>query len=279
MILRLLAIFVFAIILNSCSKNDKIIYEPQDRINSYDLYNEALKALEDNEFFYASKKFSEAELNSSNLELAAKSSIMSAYSLYAINFYDESLDNLDRYLKIYPSDKNVIYAHFLNAVIYFEQISDETKDIEPILKAQEKVNFFLNKYPDTDYAIDLKFKKDLIENQLAAKEMYIAKYYISVKKWIPAINRLKTILKKYNKTIFIEEALHRLVEIHYHIGLENEAKKYASILGYNYNSGEWFKQSYKVLNKEYKIGKKTNTNNRKKEDNKSFIKKIIKMIK
>lgn len=279
MILRLLAIFVFAIILNSCSKNDKIIYETQDRINSYDLYNEALKALENNEFFYASKKFSEAELNSSNLELAAKSSIMSAYSLYAINFYDESLDNLDRYLKIYPSDKNVIYAHFLNAVIYFEQISDETKDIEPILKAQEKVNFFLNKYPDTDYAIDLKFKKDLIENQLAAKEMYIAKYYISVKKWIPAINRLKTILKKYNKTIFIEEALHRLVEIHYHIGLENEAKKYASILGYNYNSGEWFKQSYKVLNKEYKIGKKTNTNNRKKEDNKSFIKKIIKMIK
>tara|TARA_B100001057_G_scaffold298878_1_gene299017 strand:- start:1757 stop:2596 length:840 start_codon:yes stop_codon:yes gene_type:complete len=279
MILRLLAIFVFAIILNSCSKNDKIIYEPQDRINSYDLYNEALKALENNEFFYASKKFSEAELNSSNLELAAKSSIMSAYSLYAINFYDESLDNLDRYLKIYPSDKNVIYAHFLNAVIYFEQISDETKDIEPILKAQEKVNFFLNKYPDTDYAIDLKFKKDLIENQLAAKEMYIAKYYISVKKWIPAINRLKTILEKYNKTIFIEEALHRLVEIHYHIGLKNEAKKYASILGYNYNSGEWFKQSYKVLNKEYKIGKKTNTNNRKKEDNKSFIKKIIKMIK
>ncbi len=279
MILRLLAIFVFAIILNSCSKNDKIIYEPQDRINSYDLYNEALKALENNEFFYASKKFSEAELNSSNLELAAKSSIMSAYSLYAINFYDESLDNLDRYLKIYPSDKNVIYAHFLNAVIYFEQISDETKDIEPILKAREKVNFFLNKYPDTDYAIDLKFKKDLIENQLAAKEMYIAKYYISVKKWIPAINRLKTILEKYNKTIFIEEALHRLVEIHYHIGLKNEAKKYASILGYNYNSGEWFKQSYKVLNKEYKIGKKTNTNNRKKEDNKSFIKKIIKMIK
>ena len=279
MILRLLAILAFVIILNSCSKNDKIIYEPQEQINSYDLYNEALKALENNEFFYASKKFSEAELNSSNLELAAKSSIMSAYSLYAINFYDESLDNLDRYLKIYPSDKNVIYAHFLNAVIYFEQISDETKDIEPILKAQEKVNFFLNKYPDTDYAIDLKFKKDLIENQLAAKEMYIAKYYISVKKWIPAINRLKTILKKYNKTIFIEEALHRLVEIHYHIGLENEAKKYASILGYNYNSGEWFKQSYKVLNKEYKIGKKTNTNNRKKEDNKSFIKKIIKMIK
>ena len=149
---------------------------------------------------------------------------MSAYSLYGINFYDEALENLNRYLKIYPSDKNIIYAHFLIAIIYFDQISDATKDIDPVLKAFEKVNFFLNKYPDTDYAIDLKFKKDLIENQLAAKEMYIAKYYISVKKWIPAINRLKIILKKYEKTIFIEEALHRLVEIHYHIGLENEAK-------------------------------------------------------
>ena len=230
-------------------------------------------------FFFASKKFSDAELNFKNIEFAAKSSIMSAYSLYGINFYDEALENLNRYLKMYPANKNVVYAHFLIANIYFEQINDEAKDIDPLLKAYDKVNFFLDKYPKTDYAIDLKFKKDLIENQLAAKEMYIAKYYISVKKWVPAINRLKLILKKYEDTVFIEEALHRLVEIHYHIGLEEEANKYASILGYNYNSGEWFKQSYKVLNKEYKITKKINTNNKNKEDNKSLIKKIIKMIK
>ena len=144
----------------------------------------------------------------------------------------------------------------MTAIIYFEQISDEKKDIDPLLKAYDKINFFLGKYPKTDYAIDLKFKKDLIENQLAAKELYIAKYYISVKKWVPAINRLKIIIKKYDKTIFVEEALHRLVEIHYHIGLEEEAKKYASILGYNYNSGEWFEQTYKILNKDYKIKEK-----------------------
>ena len=177
---------------------------------------------------------------------------MSAYALYGINFYEEALENLERYLRIYPSDKNVVYAHYLIAIIYFEQIADE-KDLEPLLKASEKINFFLEEYKETDYAIDLKFKKDLIENQLAAKEMFVAKYYISVKKWIPAINRLKTIVDKYNKTIFIEEALHRLVEIHYHLGLENEAQKYATILGYNYNSSEWFKQSYKIFNKEYKI--------------------------
>lgn len=280
MLLRIIVILSLAIGLNSCSKKkDKLIYEPKEQVNAYKAYEEGLDALERNDFFYASKKFSEAELNSKNLDLSAKSAIMSAYSLYGINFYDEALENLNRFLKIYPSDKNIIYAHFLIAIIYFDQISDATKDIDPVLKAFEKVNFFLNKYPDTDYAIDLKFKKDLIENQLAAKEMYIAKYYISVKKWIPAINRLKIILKKYEKTIFIEEALHRLVEIHYHIGLENEAKKYASILGYNYNSGEWFKQSYKVLNKDYKIIKKNDLKKNEAQKDRGFFKKIIEMIK
>ncbi len=279
MFLRILIIFFLSINLYSCLKKKEVVYEPQKKISAYNLYKEGMTAFDNNDFFFASKKFSDAELNFTNIDLAAKSAIMSAYSLYGINFYDEALENLNRYLKIYPSDKNVIYAHFLTAVIYFEQISDEKKDIDPVIKAYDKVNFFLDKYPNTDYAIDLKFKKDLIENQLAAKEMYIAKYYISVKKWVPAINRLKMIIKKYDKTVFIEEALHRLVEIHYHIGLEQEAKKYASILGYNYNSSEWFKQTYKILNKEYKITKQIKPNEEKKENDKSFIKKIIKMIK
>ena len=201
--------------------------------------------------------------------------------LFAIwnKFLRRGRKDLENYLKIYPADQNIIYAHFLIAVIYFEQISDEKKDIDPLLKARDKIEFFLEKYPNTDYAIDLTFKKDLIENQLAAKEMYIAKYYISVKKWVPAINRLKMIVKEYEKTIFIEEALHRLVEIHYHLGLEEEAKKYASILGYNYNSGDWFKQSYKILNKEYKIANKMKNNNKENKDSQSFIKKIIEIIK
>ena len=278
MLFRIILISALAISLYSCSKKDEIIYEPQKKISPYKLYEEAMSAFNKNDFLFASKKFNEAELNFGNIENAAKSAIMSAYSLYSINFYDEALNSLDNYLKIYPADKNVIYAHYLIAVIYFEQLSDEKKDIDPLLQAQEKINFFLKKYSNTDYAIDLKFKKDLIENQLAAKEMYIAKYYISVKKWIPAINRLKIIVQKYDKSIFIEEALHRLVEVHYFLGLEKEAKKYATILGYNYNSSEWFKQSYKILNKEYKIVNKSELNDKKKND-KSFIKKIIKMIK
>ena len=166
----------------------------------------------------------------------------------------------------------------MKAIIYFEQISDEKKDLEPLINSQNYINFFIKKYPDSDYAIDLKFKKDLIQNQLAAKELFVAKYYISVQKWVPAINRLKIILKEYDKTIFIEEALHRLVEIHYHVGLEDEAKKYAKILGYNYNSSEWFEQSYKILNSDYKLKKKENQNTDKNNDE-SLLKKIIKIIK
>ena len=267
-------IIFFLIVLSACSKNqEEIIYQPLENTNPYELYKEGLAAFERNDFFFSNKKFSEAELNFEEAEFAAKSAIMSIFSLYGLNFYQEASENLDRYFKTYPGDKNIIYAHFLQAVIYFEQISDEKKDLKPLLQANEKIEFFLKNYPNTEYAIDLKFKKDLIQNQIAAKELFVAKYYISIKKWVPAIQRLKIIVNKYDKTIFIEEALHRLVEIHYHLGLENEAKKYANILGYNYNSSEWFEQSYKILNKNYKFN---NNQVIKKDDN--WYKKIIKKI-
>ena len=271
MINRLFLIF-FLIFFSNCSKKDPI-YEPTSKLDPYALYQEGMSAFDKNDFFLANKKFSEAELNFDKIELAAKSSIMSSFCLYSINFYNEAIDNLNSYLKNYPADKNVIYARYLIAIIYFEQISDEKKDLEPLLKAKSEIEFFIEKYPDTDYSIDLKFKKDLILNQLAAKEVFVAKFYISTQKWIPAINRLKIVVKDYDKTIFIEEALHRLVEIHYHLGLEDEAKKYAQILGYNYNSSEWFKQSYKILNKNYDIKTK------KIVEKESLLKKIIKTIK
>ena len=278
MFLRIFLVLSLIITFISCTKNEKPIYESVEKVDPYDLYQEGLDSFKKNDFFYASKKFSQAELNFKDIDLAAKSAVMASYSLYGMNFYEEALDSLKIYLKTYPLDKNVIYAHYLIAIVHFEQITDEKKDLKPILNASEKINFFLEKYPDTDYSIDLKFKKNLIENQLAAKEMYVARYYISVQKWVPAINRLKIIIKKYDKTIFIEEALHRLVEIHYHLGLQNEAKKYASILGYNYNSSEWFKQSYKVLNKDYDFKKEIKISDKTK-NKKNFFKRIIKMIK
>ena len=202
---------------------------------------------------------------------------MSSYSLYGINFFKEAEENIRRFLSVYPADENIIYANYLLAIIYYEQIQDEKKDLKPLLRAEKQINFFIKKYPNSEYAIDLKFKKDLIQNQLAAKELYIAKYYISVQKWVPAINRLKNILKNYDKTVFIEETLHRLVEIHYYLGLEEEAKKYASLLGYNYNSSEWYEQSYKILNKDYEVVKKKELLEDNQED--GIFKKIIEIIK
>ena len=272
----LLIIIVFTLL--SCSKNKEVLYEPTSKVDPYTIYNEAMESFNKNDFYFANKKFTQAELNFKNVNLAAKAAIMSSFCLYSINFYDEAVENLNRFLKLYPADKNVIYAHYLIAIIYFEQISDEKKDLKPLLNAEEKINFFIKNYPETDYSLDLKFKKDLIQNQLAAKEAYVARYYISVQKWVPAINRLKLILEKYDETVFVEEALFRLVEIHYYLGLEDEAKSYAKILGCNYNSSEWFAKSYKILNKNYNFKNEFYTQKTKIEK-KGFLNKIIDKIK
>tara|TARA_Y200000002_G_scaffold377356_1_gene382819 strand:- start:155 stop:988 length:834 start_codon:yes stop_codon:yes gene_type:complete len=275
MLNRIFLTLILLIALNSCTNNNQVKYEStKEKVNPFELYKEGMKAFNINDFFYASQKFSEAELIFDSPMHAAKSSIMSAYSLYAINLYDDAEENLNRYLKNYPADKSAIYAHYLLAIIQFEQVGEEKHDLKPLNESKKKIDSFLKKYPNTEYAIDLKFKRSLLQNQFAAKELYIAKFYISVQKWVPAINRLKIIVKNYDETIFIEEALHRLVEINYHLGLEKEAKKYASILGYNYNSSKWYEQSYKVLNKDYNALLKKDTKEKKK-----LFNKIIKLIK
>ena len=265
--------FIIIFLVISCSKKEPELNIPPDREQSFETYKEAVKRMNAGDYFYAAKKFSEAEAILPTIELSAKASSMSSYCYYLINFYPEATANLERYIKQYPTDKNVAYAHYLIAITLYEQILDEKKDIKPLIESKKKIQYFLKNFSDTEYALDLSFKLDLITNQLAAKEMYIAKYYISTQKWIPAINRLKVIVEEYDETVFIEEALHRLVEIYYRVGLLEEAKSVAVILGYNYNSSEWYAQSYKVLNKSYKLPKK---NNIKKVD--GLIKRTIKKI-
>jgi len=270
---KLICSILIIILITSCSKKEIETNIPADKDRSIEIYKEAIDAMTKNDLLFASKKFSEAELILPTIEYSAKASLMSSYCLYLINFYPEASANLERYITQYPADKNIAYAHYLIAIILYEQILDEKKDINPLIKSKEKINFFLINFPNTDFAIDLKFKMDLINNQLAAKELYVAKYYIQTQKWIPAINRLKFIIKDYSETIFIEEALHRLVEVYYRVGLVEEAKAVAAILGYNYNSSEWYEQSYKILNKNYKIKKKV-----KQKKNDSLIKRTINKI-
>jgi outer membrane protein assembly factor BamD len=262
------------LLISSCvKKNNSEVNIPPDKEESFNIYKEALSAMNKEDYFYASKKFSEAEAILPQIEFSAKASLMSSYCLYLINFFPEASANLERFINKYPADKNLPYAHYLIAITLYEQILDEKKNIVPLIETKKKITFFLKNYSDTEYALDLKFKMDLINNQLAAKEMYIAKYYISTKKWIPAINRLKTITTDYSETVFIEEALHRLVEVYYKIGLIEEATAAASILGYNYNSSDWYARSYKVLNRNYKIKK---IKDQKKND--GLIKRTIKKI-
>ena len=270
---KIISSLLLILLLVSCSKKEPEINIPADQDKSFEIYKEAVEAMNRGDYFYASKKFSEAEPIMPKIEFSAKASLMSSYCLYLINFYPEATANLERFINQYPADKNVAYAHYLIAIVLYEQILDEKKDINPLIQSKEKIEFFLKNFPDTEYALDLKFKMDLINNQLAAKEMYVAKYYIATQKWIPAINRLKIIVEDFSETVFIEEALHRLVEVYYTVGLENEAKAAAAILGYNYNSSEWYTQSYKVLNKTYRIPKKSDI-----KKNDGLIKRTIKKI-
>ena len=246
-----------AFLLFSCSKKEKveIITGPTDEESMIAIYEEGVESLKKGDAFYAAKKFKEAETLMPQSEWAAKSSLMAAYAHYSRNAYSRSVFFLERHINNYPADRNIPYAHYLIAICYFEQILDEKKDLKPLLKAKEKFEFILSTYPETDFATDARFKIDLIIDQLAAKEMSIARYYIKTKKWIPAINRLKIVVDKYDRTVFIEEALHRLVEVYYTIGLTEEAKKAAKILGYNYGSSQWYERSYKVFNKKYKVKK------------------------
>ena len=273
---HIIFLFIYIIFIVSCTKDknkvDQVLLKQDVEAEMIIAYKEGMKELEKGEALYASRKFDEAEILFPQSIWAAKASLMSAYALYSQNYYDDTIFNLERHIKNYPKDKDLVYAHYLIAICYFEQLHDEKKDLKPLVKAREKFEYILKKYPNTDYAIDAKWKMGLIVDQMAAKEMYIGRYYMKMEKWIAAINRFKFVVKYYDTTIYIEEALHRLVEIYYKIGLIEDAQKVAAILGYNYGSGEWYKNSYRIFNKSYKTAKIT----KKKKD--SFIRKKFKKL-
>ena len=260
-------IIIFILLLQSCSSTPEkvvsIIEEEDLDLQMISAYKEGVDALKKGDVYFAAKKFNEAELLYPQSEWAAKAVLMASYGYYSQAYYKSAASELDRFIIKYPKDPNLDYAYYLLAMCHYESIVDEKKDLKPLLYAKDSFNLVIEKFPLTDFAIDSKYKLGLINDLLAAKEMYIARHYIKKEKWIAAINRLKVIVKDYDTTIYIEEALHRLVEIHYKIGLVSEAKKYANTLGYNYLSSQWYKESYRVFNKNYKIEKKTSKKDKK----------------
>ena len=264
-------LILLLIIFASCSKeklNESVSKEKSLDGQVLEAYTEGLESLRGGDVLYAAQKFNEAEMLFPQSEWAPKSSLMAAYSYYSQDYLDDAIAELERFLKVYPLSKNTDYALYLLATSHYEQIVDEKKDLQSILSAKKNYNEVVKNFPNTEYALDSEFKLDLINNILASKEMYIGRYYFDKKKWISAINRFRTVIDEYDTTIYAEEALHRLVEVHYIIGLNKEAEKYAQILGYNYKSSKWYEKSYAVFNKDYER-KKIKTKKKKK----SFINK------
>ena len=257
------------LILNSCSNDSKIsenIIENEDiETEMIKAYNEGLEALNLGDANYAAKKFNEVEILFPQSIWAPRASLMSAYSYWSQQYYSNSIDELKRFINLYSSNENIDYAYYLLAICYYDSIVDEKKDLLQLIKSKEYFEILINEFPNTDYALDAKYKIELIRDFLAAKELYIARHYIKKKKWVAAINWLKNIVNDYDTTIYIEEALHRLVEVHYIIGLESEAKKYAKTLGYNYNSSEWYEKTYQVFNKKYELRKNIRQKSKKKK--------------
>ena len=278
-----LKIFLFLILLilgNSCSKETiqkSTIKEKSLDLQVLEAYQGGLEALDGGDVLYAAKKFNEAEILFPQSKWAPKAALMAAYSYYIQDYYGDSIAELERFIKVYPLHKDLVYAYYLLSVCYYEQIVDEKKDLQAIIQAKKNFKIIIKNYPDTEYAMDAEFKIDLINDILAAKEMYIARYYFDKKKWIPAINRFRKITDEYDTTIYAEEALHRLVEVHYTLGLIDEAEKYAQLLGYNYQSSKWYENSYNLLNKNYEIKKKERFKTYKKKSN-SFLKKFKSLI-
>ena len=266
--IKIIIVFFF-LVLTSCSSNKEVsenLIENDDlEIEMIKTYKEALDALDSGDAFFASKKFNEVEILFPQSEWAPKASLMSAYSYWTQQYYSNSIDELERFIKLYSNNSNLDYAYYLLAMCYYDSIVDEKKDLLHLIQSKKYFLLVIDKFPNTDYALDAKYKIELIQDFMAAKELYIARHYIKREKWIAAINRLKNIVNNYDTTIYIEEALHRLVEIHYIIGLENEAQKYAKTLGYNYKTSEWYEESYRVFNKNYQSIRRIKKKNKKKK--------------
>ena len=270
----LIIFFLVPFFLTNCAKKEKtsLVVEEDVELQMIRAFREGYEEFKLGDSLFAAKKFNEAELLFPQSSWAPKAALMAAYVYYADDYYFDAQFELNRFIKTYPKSPDLNYAHFLLAMCYYEQIVDEKKDLGPLLQAQEKFNFVIKNYPDSDYALDAEYKLDLIQDYLASKEMYIALHYFKKKKWIASINRYKTVVKQYEKTIYVEEALHRLVELYYTIGLESESQKYASLLGYNYQSSKWYEKSYKIFNQQYE------TKIELKKEKKGMLKKFKKLF-
>ena len=274
--LNLIYLIIFILIFSCSKKVDQksTLKEKNLETEMIEVYKQGMEEFERGDVIYAGRKFSEAELLFPQSIWASRAVLMSAYGYFSQGYYNYAINDLERFLVKYKNHPQTDYAYYLLALCHYDQIVDEKKDLKEILLAKKYLETVIKNYPDTDYAKDSKYKLDYITEVMASKEMYLARYYVEREKWIPAIKRFQKVISDYDTTIFVEEALHRLVELNYKIGLENEAEKYALLLGYNYKSSMWYEASYRIVNKDYKI--KTISNENQKNNILTKFKKMFK---
>ena len=271
-------IFSFIFSFLSCAKKEEkvtIIEEKSLEAQMIEAYNVGLDELDKNDAIYAARKFNEAEILYPQSIWAPRAALMSAYAYFSQLYFNDAILELEKFLDKYKNHPRRDYAYYLLALSHYNLIVDEKRDLNETLKAQNYFKLIVEKYPNTEFALDSEFKLEVIQEILASKEMYLARYYVDRERWIPAINRYKRVVRDYDTSIYVEEALYRLTELHYKIGLIEESKKYAALLGYNYQSSDWYEESYKILNKDYvKISKKEN-----KENEESILQKFKDLLK
>lgn len=232
-------------VLSGCSSDEPL--EPFVEIPAETSYNAGIAYLQQGDYKNATAKFEEVDVQHPYSEWARKSLIMTAFTNYTRGNYQEAINSAKRYTTLYPGSPDAAYAQFIIGQSYFNQIPDVTRDQDMTRKAMDAMSELVQRYPTSPYAAEGQKKLDIARDQLGGKEMEIGRYYLNRREYIGAINRFKTVVTEYQTTRHVEEALERLVEAYYSMGIVDEAQTAAAVLGHNYPDSRWYKDAYTLL--------------------------------
>jgi len=213
-----------------------------------ELYNTAMNQLEAGENTQAANLFDEVERQHPYSVWASKAQLMAAYAHYLENNYEDAINALNRFIELHPGNRDIAYAHYLKGLSYYERISDVRRDQEMTTKARASFQELVKRFPESKYARDARLKLDLTQNHLAGKEMVVGRYYLENGNYLAAIGRFRTVIERHQTTSHVPEALHRLVESYLALGIVEEARATAAVLGHNFPGSEWYQDSYALLN-------------------------------
>ena len=279
-LLNFLMILIFLIVLSCSSKKIEEIEYAEREVD--EIYNSAMDLVNNEKFISAAEEFNEVERQHPYSIWATRAQIMSAYVKYKVQDYDMAIGAAQRYIDLHPGADDVDYAYYLIALCYYERINDVKRDQSYTVQALNSFKNLNNRFPNSIYIRDANLKIDLINDHLAGKEMDVGRTYLKLNNYIAAINRFKNVVDLYSKTSHLPEALARLTELYLYLGIYDQAKIYAAVLGHNYNNNKWYKYSYELLvnlkNKKEGIIEEKELPNAEYEDNGNYFNFIDEII-